>query len=119
MYSATAMEHFLNPRNAGVLKGDGVGRGESDNPDCGDTAVFTLRVLEGAVAEIRFQSKGCAGAIAACSAATEWLLGKTVDEAHRINPDTIAATLGGMPEAKQGCLQMAADGTRRALTDAG
>jgi NifU-like protein involved in Fe-S cluster formation len=113
------MDHFLNPRNAGVLQGDDVGRGESDNPDCGDTAVFTVRLLAGRVAEVRFQSKGCAGAIAACSAATEWLAGKSRDAAAGITPEAIAAALDGMPEAKQGCLQMAVDGTQRALANVG
>jgi len=112
------MDHFLNPRNAGVLTGDDVGRGESDNPDCGDTAVFTIRLVEDAVAEVRFQSKGCAGAIAACSAATTWLAGKTAADAAAINPEVIAEVLDGMPDAKHGCLRMAADGSRRALTDA-
>ena len=118
MYSATAMDHFLNPRNSGLLQGADVGRGESDNPDCGDTAIFTLRLVDGVVAEVRFQSKGCAGAIAACSAATEWLAGKTAAEADTITPEAIAAALDGMPNAKHGCLVMAAVASRGALATA-
>lgn len=119
MYSATAMDHFLNPRNSGLLQGEGIGRGESDNPDCGDTAVFTLRLIDGLVAEVRFQSKGCAGAIAACSAATEWLAGKAVAEAEGITPEAIAAALDGMPAAKHGCLVMAVVASQGALKTAG
>ena len=119
MYSATAMDHFLNPRNSGLLQGDHVGRGESDNPDCGDTAVFTLRLVDGVVAEVRFQSKGCAGAIAACSAATVWLSGKSAAAAAAITPEAIAADLDGMPDAKHGCLVMAAVASLGALATAG
>ena len=100
----------MKPRNVGVLDGDpGVGRGEAINDACGDTVVFTVRVVDGAVAEARFQSKGCAGAIAACSVATELVTGRAADGATVLSPDEVAAALEGLPAAKMGCAEMAAN----------
>ena len=78
MYSRTAMEHFLRPRNVGEIAGGAVG--EARNADCGDTVRITLRVEAGRVAEARFRSQGCSGAIASSSAATVLLMGRALDE---------------------------------------
>ncbi len=121
MYSPTAMDHFLNPRNNGVIRdGDGaVGRGEALNSDCGDTALITVRVVDGVISDARFVSEGCAGAIACCSAATEWLIGRSLDDARSVGAEDINEAVGGMPEAKQGCVQMATDAARQAAESAG
>lgn len=122
MYSDKAMDHFLNPRNPGVVAPGGpgdVGRGESENRDCGDTAVFTVRVVDGKVVEARFLSKGCAGAIAACSATTEWLVGRRVGEAEAVSMTHIAEALDGMPDSKEGCLEMATLAAVKAVRSTG
>lgn len=108
MYGKIAMDHFLHPRHAGVLQGAGVGRGEATNADCGDTATVTVRADNGRIAEARFASTGCAGAIAACSAVAEWLVGKAVIEAVGVDAAVVDGHLGGLPEAKQACADMAA-----------
>ncbi len=121
MYNPVAMDHFLNPRNNGVIRdGDGsVGRGEGLNSDCGDTALITVLVVDGAITEARFISEGCAGAIACCSATTGWLIGRSLDDARGVGLADIDEAVGGMPEAKRGCVQMAADAARRAAQSAG
>lgn len=119
MYSPTAMDHFLRPRNAGELvasgPGDAVGRGEAVNSSCGDTALLTVRVAGGKVVEARFRSKGCAGAIAACSAATEILGGRTIAEGSAIDAASVARHLDGLPDSKLGCAEMAARAARIAV----
>ncbi len=135
MYSLKAMEHFMDPQNAGVITGDGDGdgggdggghrvasqvlRGEATNTDCGDTALLTLRISDGIIVDARFLSKGCAGAIACCSATTVWLRGRGVAEAKTLVAATIAALLDGLPEAKMGCATMAATAALAALATAG
>jgi NifU-like protein involved in Fe-S cluster formation len=117
VYSPVAMDHFLHPRNAGEVAGGA--RGEAVNAACGDTALFTVRVQDGVVVEAKFRSKGCAGAIACCSAATELLIGARIEEARAIDAPRIASALGGLPESKLGCAEMAAEAAAAALRSAG
>lgn len=116
MYSRETMDHFLKPRNVGQV--DGGPLGEAQNPDCGDTVRISLRVEAGQVAEARFRSQGCSGAIAASSAATVLLTGKTLDEAASLGAEAIEALLGGLPPAKHGCAEMAAAAARAAVAQA-
>jgi len=107
------MDHFLRPRNVGRI--DGGFEGNAINLDCNDTVIFTVSVGDGVVGEAKFMSKGCAGAIACCSAATEMITGSTIDEAAALDAGAIADYLGGLPAAKMGCAEMAASGIREAL----
>ncbi len=110
------MNHFLRPRNVGVLEGGA--RGEATNTDCGDTVLLTLRAEGERVAEARFQSTGCAGALACCSAVTEILQGLTLAEARELSAQAILDFLGGLPEEKHGCARMAAEAARAAAARA-
>ena len=116
MYSQKVMDHFLHPRNVGTIDdGAGAGRGSAENPDCGDTATVEVRVVDGVVAQTRFRSEGCAGAIACCSAVTEWLTGRALAEAATVTAVAVESYLGGLPASKRGCAEMAASAAGAAL----
>jgi NifU-like protein involved in Fe-S cluster formation len=117
VYSKTAMDHFLRPRNVGEVAG-GIS-GEAMNPDCGDTVVVSLAVVGGVIMDARFRSKGCSGAIAASSAVTELIRGRPVSVAAAVTAEAICDHLGGLPDAKLGCAGMAAEAARTAAKKAG
>jgi len=117
MYNRLAMDHFLKPRNVGELAG--APSGQAVNDDCGDTVTVTLTITDTTISGIRFISKGCAGAIAACSAMTELANGSSVAAARALDEDAVDKHLGGLPAAKRGCETMAVTGLRRALDAAG
>jgi nitrogen fixation NifU-like protein len=119
MYSQKVMNHFLHPRNVGSLDaGAGVGSGTAENPDCGDTVILDVQVAGGAVTAARFRSTGCAGAIACCSAVTEWLIGRSVVESAAVDAAAVENHLGGLPASKRGCAAMAAAAARAAVAAA-
>jgi nitrogen fixation NifU-like protein len=101
MYSARLLDHFQNPRNAGELPPPAVTI-EVSNPACGDILRLSARLdAEGRIAETRFKTRGCTASIAAGSALTEWLLGKTPREGAAIRAGDVEDTLGGLePESK-------------------
>lgn len=119
MYSPTAMQHFLKPRHAGALQGPDVATGHAENADCGDTATFFLRIVADRVAAVGFVSLGCAGAIAACSAAASCLADQDLATAQALNVAQIEALLAPWPAAKRGCTAMAVAAVHRALGGAG
>jgi nitrogen fixation NifU-like protein len=101
MYSAQLLDHFQNPRNVGELPPPAV-TVEVSNPACGDVLRLGARLdPEGHIAETRFKTRGCTASIAAGSALTEWLLGKTAHEAAAIRASNIEDAVGGLePESK-------------------
>ena len=101
-YSATVMDHFLNPRNVGDLP-DAHGVGMASNPQDGDTVRFAIRVEEGVIEAACFKAQGCVAAIAGSSALTELVQGQGLEEALAITKDDLAAALGGLSERKQAC----------------
>ncbi len=117
MYSAEAMNHFLDPQHAGVLDAPS-GRGEAVNEACGDTVLITIRIAAGQIVAARFSSQACAGGIAACSATVQWAHGKSTDEAAKLSSEVVATLLGGLPVAKMGCAEMAATALKNAVVDA-
>lgn len=115
-YSDVVREHFERPRNAGVLEEpDGVG--ERSNPVCGDRMRVMIRVADGRVAEVRWQTRGCPAAIATSSFASELVLGWTLEAVRALTREAIAEAMGGLPRDKVHCSVLAADALRAAITD--
>jgi nitrogen fixation NifU-like protein len=100
MYSETVIEHFRAPRNVGMMRSpDAVG--ESQDATCGDLARFHLRVVDGRVAEARFQTYGCGPSIAASSLATELAQGRPVAALTELTAAVVEHALGGLPEDRR------------------
>jgi nitrogen fixation protein NifU and related proteins len=116
-YSATLLDHFRNPRNAGMmLDPDGVGEGEYK--ECMDLARFYLRVRDGRVVEVRFQTYGCGPTIAASSAATELATGHGLEELTAVSEAQVEAAVGGLPEERRHAAYVVALALRAAARDA-
>jgi nitrogen fixation NifU-like protein len=116
-YSATLLEHFLNPRNSGLMRGpDGVGVEEYEG--CGDLARFFLRVRDGHVCEVRFQTYGCGPTIAAASAASERVTGRRVEELVNLKPQEVEDAVDGLPDDRKHAADVVAGALRAAALDA-
>jgi len=114
VYSAIVIEHFRNPRNAGQVEcPDGVGT--AGTPGSGNYMVIAVRLREGIIESARFQTYGCPGAIASGSCLTEWVTGMSMAEAQGVEPEGLAARLGGLPLGKAHCASLAVEALRRAL----
>ncbi|HDI23788.1 MAG TPA: Fe-S cluster assembly scaffold protein NifU [Thermoplasmatales archaeon] len=116
MYSKKVMEHFLNPRNMGKID-DPDGVGVAGNPVCGDTMTIYIKVKNNRIVDIKFQTFGCAAAIATSSMITELAKGKTIEEAEKITRDNVADALEGLPPIKMHCSNLAADALKAAIED--
>jgi nitrogen fixation NifU-like protein len=116
IYSDKVMDHFSNPRNVGVLA-DADGVGQVGNPVCGDMMTFYVKVKDGRLSDIKFQTFGCGAAIAVSSMVSEMALGKTLAEAKAITNDKVAEELGGLPKNKLHCSNLGADALHVAIKD--
>jgi len=118
-YSDKVIDHYNNPRNVGKLDKDDkhVGTGVVGAPECGDVMKLQIQVNdEGVIEDAKFKTFGCGSAIASSSLATEWVKGKTVDEALEIKNTDIVEELS-LPPVKIHCSVLAEDAIRAALTD--
>ncbi|MBI2303494.1 MAG: Fe-S cluster assembly scaffold protein NifU [Chloroflexi bacterium] len=116
MYSSLVMEHFSNPRNVGTIP-DADGIGLEGNPVCGDLMKIFIKVSDGHITDVKFQTFGCGAAIATSSMVTEMVKGKTLEEALAITNRTVANALGGLPLNKMHCSNLAADALHKAIED--
>jgi nitrogen fixation NifU-like protein len=116
IYSEKVMEHFMNPRNVGEIENpDGIG--EVGNPICGDMMAFYIRVKDNHLDDIKFKTFGCGAAIAVSSIVTEMAIGKTLEEAMKITPRSVADELGGLPQNKFHCSNLGAQALHKAIQD--
>ena len=100
MYSERLLDHFRNPHNVGVLAPPAISV-EVSNPACGDLLRLSAEFNQGVVTLVRYQVKGCTASIAAGSALTDWLAGKSISEAVSLETGAIEEALGGLnPESK-------------------
>lgn len=116
MYSEKVMDHFTHPRNVGTIE-DADGIGEVGNPVCGDMMTFYIKVEDGRLEDVRFQTFGCGAAIAVSSMVSEMAKGKTLDEAMRITNRAVADELEGLPTNKLHCSNLGADALHKAIDD--
>jgi nitrogen fixation NifU-like protein len=117
-YTKKVLDHFENPRNMGSLdKADGnVGTGIVGAPECGDVMKLQIRVEEDLIVEAKFKTFGCGSAIAASSLATEWVKGKTLQEAEQIQNTEIVEELS-LPPVKIHCSVLAEEAIKAAISD--
>jgi nitrogen fixation protein NifU and related proteins len=115
-YSKTVMEHFMNPRNVGVIE-DPDGYGKVGNPVCGDLMEIFIKVRDNKIDDIKFRTFGCGSAIAVSSMVTEMAKGKTLDEAMKITRGDVAKELEGLPPQKMHCSNLGADALHSAVKD--
>jgi nitrogen fixation NifU-like protein len=115
MYNEKVIDYFMNPRNVGGIP-DANGVGEVGNARCGDVMKIYLDVDENEVIrDVKFETFGCAAAIATSSMATEMVKGKTIDEALKITNRDVAGELGGLPPEKLHCSLLAEEALRAAV----
>lgn len=116
LYSEKVMEHFRNPRNVGVIE-DANGIGEVGNAKCGDIMKMYLKIEDGIVKDVKFETFGCGSAIASSSMATELIKGKPVSEVKELTNKAVAEALDGLPDYKMHCSVLAEEAIQSALED--
>jgi nitrogen fixation NifU-like protein len=116
LYSQKVRDHYTNPRNVGSVD-EPSGRAVVRSPVDSDTVLITLRIENGVIRDAKFKCMGCAVAIACSSMATEMVLGQPVEQASHLNEQDVADALGGIPEYKMRCSNLAPEAIRRAIED--
>jgi nitrogen fixation NifU-like protein len=117
MYPKKVLKHFMHPHNLGKIK-DADGVGEVTNPICGDTTRIYIKVKDNKIKDIKFETLGCAAAIATSSVATDLVKGKSLDYAKKVSSKDILKKLdGGLPKSKVHCSLLALDALKNAIKD--
>jgi nitrogen fixation protein NifU and related proteins len=116
LYSQRVQAHYAAPRNVGSID-EPSGKAIVKSPVDSDTVLITLRIEQGVVRDVKFKCMGCAVAIACSSMATEMVLGRSVEEASKLSEQAVADALGGIPEYKMRCSNLAPEAIRRAIED--
>ena len=116
LYSEKVMDHFMHPRNVGIIENaDGVG--EVGNAKCGDIMKIYLKVKDGIIEDVKFETFGCGSAIASSSMATEMIKGRSIDEALALTNKAVAEALDGLPAHKMHCSVLAEEAIKNAIKD--
>ena len=116
LYSEKVMDHFLHPRNVGVLE-DADGVGEVGNAKCGDIMKIYLKIDNDVISDVKFETFGCGSAIASSSMATVLITGKPLSQALALTNQAVAEALDGLPEQKLHCSVLAEQAVRAAVRD--
>ena len=111
MHSQLLLEHFRNPRNVGQLPPPAI-TVDVTNPACGDLLRLSARFEDGRVVEARFQVRGCTASIAAGSALSEWMMGKTHSELQALTAEIVDQALGGLEPASKHAAALCVDGAK-------
>ena len=110
------MEHFLHPRNVGIIE-DADAVGEVGNMKCGDIMKMYLKIDDNVISDVKFETFGCASAIASSSMATELIKGKPVEDAMKLTNQAVAEALDGLPDYKMHCSVLAQEAIEAAIND--
>ena len=116
LYSEKVMDHFLHPRNVGVIE-DANAIGEVGNAKCGDIMKMYLKIKDDIVEDVRFETFGCGSAIASSSMATEMIKGKPLSEVKNLTNKAVTEALDGLPAHKIHCSVLAEEAIHSALED--
>ena len=116
LYSEKVMDHFRNPRNLGVIE-DADGVGEVGNAKCGDIMKMYLKIEDDVIRDVKFETFGCASAIASSSMATELIKGQPLSEAMNLTNKAVAEALDGLPDYKLHCSVLAEEAIKSAIED--
>ena len=114
LYSEKVMDHFKNPRNVGKIE-DADGVGEVGNAKCGDIMKIYLKIKDGIIVDVKFNTFGCGSAIATSSMATEMIKGKRIEEALELSNKAVVEALDGLPPAKIHCSVLAEEAVKAAI----
>lgn len=118
MYSELLLDHFQHPRNVGELAPPAVAV-QVENPACGDILRLSVRFEDDRAAEVRYKTRGCTASVAAGSALTEWMIGKTRAELAGLNAREVERQVGGLSPESQHAAILCVDGVRALLGAAG
>lgn len=116
LYSAKVMDHFMNPRNAGVME-DADGIGEVGSAKCGDIMKIYLKIDGDIISDVSFETFGCGSAIASSSMATEMIKGQPLSKAMLLTNQAVAEALDGLPANKLHCSVLAEQAVKAAIQD--
>ena len=116
LYSEKVMDHFLHPRNVGVIE-DANAIGEVGNAKCGDIMKMYLKIKDDIVEDVKFENFGCGSAIASSSMATEMIKGKPLSEVRNLTNKAVTEALDGLPAHKIHCSVLAEEAIHSALED--
>ena len=116
LYSEKVMDHFLHPRNVGIIE-DADAVGEVGNAKCGDIMKMYLKVKDGIITDVKFETFSCGSAIASSSMATEMIKGKPLSEVRNLTNKAVTEALDGLPAHKIHCSVLAEEAIHSALED--
>ncbi len=116
MYNQKVLDAFAHPQNVGVIE-DASGEGTVGNATCGDIMKITLKIENDVIVDAKFQTFGCAAAIATSSTATQMIIGMTVDEALKVTNAKVVEVLEGLPPQKMHCSVLAEEAIKKAIED--